>query len=65
MYVYILCACNAYRGQRRALDSPGTRVTEDYKRPCRCCEANLDHLEESLVLLMAEPSLQPLENIFC
>ena len=44
--------------------SPGTEVTGGCELPCGCWESNLHSLEEQLVLLIAESSLQP-PNKFC
>jgi hypothetical protein len=49
----------AHGSQKKALDPPGTRVTNDCELPCRIWESNLGPLEEQQVLLNIEPSLQP------
>lgn len=43
---------------RRGCQVPETRVTEGCELPCRCRELNPATLEEQLVLLSPEPSLQ-------
>lgn len=43
-----------YEGVR----SPGTGVADSHELPCRCWDLNLSLLEEWLVLLITEPSLQ-------
>jgi hypothetical protein len=49
--MWVLCS---YAHQKRALDS----ITDGCEPPCGCWELNLGPLEEQLVLLTAEPSLQ-------
>jgi hypothetical protein len=47
-------------GQKRALDP----ITDGCEPPCGCWESNLGPLEEHPVLLVSEPSLQPLKKVF-
>ena len=43
---------------------PGTGVTDSCELPCGCWELNSGPLEEQPVLLTAEPSPQPKENVY-
>jgi hypothetical protein len=52
----VLPACIMCEGSR----SPGTGVTDSCELSCGCWELNPDSLEEQLVLLTTESSLQPL-----
>jgi hypothetical protein len=52
LYEYILAV---FRHQRRASDP----ITDGCEPPCGCWDLNSGPLEEQLVLLTAEPSLQP------
>ena len=54
MLVFYLHVCLC-----KGVQSPGTGATESYELPCGCWDLNLSPLEEQLVLLTAEPSLQP------
>lgn len=67
-YVYEFCLTMSvvytYLAETRRLRSPKTGVPEDFEWPCECWEWNLDPLEEHLVLLTAEMSLQPQVYIF-
>jgi len=56
MYIGVwlrVCLCKGVR-------SPGTGVTDRCELPCGCWELNLGPLEEQLVFLTPEPSLQPI-----
>ena len=46
--------------QKRASDL----ITDGYEPPCGCWDLNSGPLEEQLVLLTTEPSLQPLKRFF-
>lgn len=55
MYSWFACtylcaapACNTQGGQKRALNSPGTGVTEGCKVPHGCCELNPGLLQDQL-----------------
>jgi hypothetical protein len=52
-----LCQCEGAR-------FPGTGTTDICVLPCGCWDLNPVALEKQLVLLTAEPSLQPLHSIF-
>lgn len=54
-----MCVTDVHRGQKRAMDSPGTGVIDNCKPPNWCRERNLGPLQEQQALLNAEPSLQP------
>ena len=61
-----VCRCigtpmSMYRhgGEKEGTGFPGTGVTNSYELLCGCWELNLGPLEEPLVLLTTEPSLQP------
>lgn len=41
---------------RRRQQTPGIRVTDDYKSLCGCWDSNLVPLEEQSVFLITEPS---------
>jgi hypothetical protein len=51
-----MCLPGAHRGQRRALDSPGTVVTDSCDLPCRSWELNLGPLQEEQVFLLDQLS---------
>ena len=58
MYVCALQVCNPHSGQKRASD-PQYRITDGCELPCGCWELNPGPLEEQLVILTIEQSLQP------
>jgi hypothetical protein len=45
--------------ERKEHQIPGTGATDGCELPCGCWELNLGPLKEHLVLLTAEPPLQP------
>lgn len=58
LWMCIIWMCLVPTEIRRGCQVPETRVTEGCELPCRCWELNSDTLEEQLVLLSPEPSLQ-------
>lgn len=56
--------CRADIGQRRAFRAPEAGVTGACEPPYGCWEPKLSPLLEHSVLLVSEPSLQPLELCF-
>jgi hypothetical protein len=63
IYIYIythiyVCVSSAYKGQKKMLVPPESRVTDSCELPFRCWELTPDHLKEQPILLTAEPSLQ-------
>jgi hypothetical protein len=40
-------------------------IIDGYELPCGCWELNLEPLEEQLVFLIYEPSLQPGTSLLC
>jgi len=51
-------------GQKEMTRSPGTGVTDSCELPCGCWELNSGPLQEQLVFLTTEPSLQPKGDFF-
>jgi hypothetical protein len=59
-YLCITCRYTVAVIQKRASDL----ITDGFEPPCGCWDLNSGPLEEQSVPLTAEPSLQPLKNIF-
>lgn len=57
----LVCHLQAWSSLRteKGVRAPGTGVTHDCEPPCGCWDSNPGPLEEQLVLLTTEPSLQP------
>ena len=62
MSMYYVCAWYLWRPEED-VGSPETGITNGFESPCECWELNLGPLQEQM-LLMAEPSLQPLPPIY-
>jgi hypothetical protein len=52
---YTFSAC---KSQEEDVRTPGTKITGVSQPPCGCWESNPEPLEDQLVLLTVEPSLQ-------
>lgn len=55
-------ACSVLGSQKRALDRQELEF-QMIARPSGCWESNLERLEEQLMLLVTEPSLQPYTHV--
>jgi hypothetical protein len=65
-FVYTCTVCSwCLRRPEEDVESPETRVTDSCEMLCECWESNLGLLEEQLMLLNAELSLQPLKKYSC
>lgn len=58
MHICAPCACLAPRRPEESVAAPGTGVTGGCELPCEPWALNLAPLDEWLLLLAAEPSLQ-------
>lgn len=63
VHVHHICAWFPERPEKE-VGSYGTGVPDSCEKPCRCWESNPSPLEDHLVLLAAEPSLQPQQKCF-
>lgn len=57
---YVMSICVFPACMCKGIGSPGAGVTDGYELPCECWELDLGPLEDQLLLLTVELSLQPL-----